>query len=187
MTYDAWLLDTTCKTFHTTCATLADPPIDDVDRALRLLGPLVDTLEGFAIGCAIGHVVTSVRRWSGETAARDLLARLRPYLRSAARPEPDELAPSLAAELAARMHRRLVHIPVAAIVAEAGSAVSPIATCDDLLAPRLAAEIEVGWQHYRSVVLGARLPTTSPLWHAWDRKVRGEREAIVREYVLRVA
>ena len=187
MTYDAWLLETTCRTFHRTCAALADPPVDDVPRALRLMTPLCDTLEGFAIGCAIGHVANAVRRWSGDDAARDVLRRLRVHIRTAARPEPDELAPSLAAEFAARMHRRLVHMPVATFVAEAGAAASPIATRDDLLAVRLATEIELGWQHYRAVLLGARLPTTSPLWHTWDRKVRGERDAVLRDYVLRVA
>jgi len=187
MTYDAWLLDTTCDTFQRTCAGLVDPPIDDIDRALRLMTRLADTLEGFAIGCAIGHVVNAVRRWSGDDAARAVLARLRPHIRTAARPEPDELAHSLAGELAARMHRRLMLMPVATFVAEAGSAVSPVATRDDLLGPRLAAEIEVGWQHYRALVLGARLATASPLWHLWDRRVRGERDAIVREHILRIA
>jgi len=187
MTYATWLHDTICRTTQRTCASLADPPIDDPDRALRLLTPLADTLEGFAIGSAIGHVATAVRRWSGEAAGRAVLARLRPFIRSAARPEPDELAPTLAGELAARMHRRLVHMPVAAFVAEAGAQISPVASDDDLLEPRLAAEIETGWQHYRSILLGARLPTTSPLWHAWDRKVRGEREEALRDYVLRVA
>lgn len=187
MTYATWLHDTLCRTTQRTCAQLVDPPIHDTDRALRLLAPLVDTLEGFAIGSAIGHVATSVRRWSGEALARDVLARLRRHIRSAARPEPEDVAPTLAGELAARMHRRLAHMPVAAFVAEAGSLISPIATHDDLLEPRLAAEIETGWQHYRSLLLGARLPTTSPLWHTWDKKVRGEREELVREYVMRVA
>jgi hypothetical protein len=184
MTYATWLHDTICCTVQRTCATLVDPPIEDVDRALRLLTPLVDTLEGFAIGTAIGHVATAVRRHSGRDAGMAVLARLRPFIRTAARPEPDELAPTLAGEFGARMHRRLVRMPVATFVEVAGADASPN---DDLLEPRLAAEIEVGWQHYRSLLTGARLPTTSPLWSMWDRKVRGEREAVLRDYVMRVA
>jgi len=187
MSYETWLLDTTCTTVRRTCATLADPPVDDIPRALRLMTPLVDALEGFAIGCTIAHVATAVRRWSGEAAGRDVLRRLRPFVRTAARTEPDEVAASLPAELAARMHRRLVHMPVAAFVAEAGAQASPVATNDDILALRLAAEIEIGWQHYRSVLAGAVLPTTSPLWKAWGRKIRGLKDVELRDHILFVA
>jgi hypothetical protein len=187
MRYETWLHDTILGSFQRTCARLVDPPIHDVDRALRLLVPLADTLEGFAIGCAIGHVATAVRGWSGEAAGRAVLARLRPHIRGAACVDPDELAPTLAGELAVRMHRRLSHMPAAAFIAEAGAEVSPVAMQDTSLAPRLAAEIETGWQHYRSVLLGEPLPTTSSLWHLWDRRVRGKRDEILRDYVLRVA
>jgi hypothetical protein len=187
MRYETWLHDTLLTTFQRTCAHLADPATDDIDRALRLLAPLADTLEGFAIGCAIGHVATAVRRWSGEAAGRAVLARLRPYMKTAAHAESEELAPTLAAELASRMRRRLSHMPVATLVTEAGTQVSPVAAHDDLLAPRLATEIQTGWQHYRALLAGSRLPTTSLLWSAWDRKVRGEREELLRDYVLRVA
>jgi hypothetical protein len=187
MSYETWLLDTTLTTFHRTCATLADPRVEDIPRALRMMNPLADALEGFAIGCAIAHVATAVRRWSGEAAGREVLRRLRRHVRSGARPEPDEVAATLPAELGARMHRRLVHMPVAAFVAEAGSAVSPVATRDDILALRLAAEIEAGWEHYRAVLAGSLLPTDSPLWRAWVKKIRGERDAELREFVVRVA
>jgi hypothetical protein len=193
--YATWLHDTICTTFHRTCATLVDPKTDEIDRAVRLLTPLADTLEGFAIGTAIGHVASGVRRWSGEAAGKAVLARLRRYIRSAAAAEPaaldasglDAVAPTLAGEFAARMHHRLAHMPVAMFVAEAGAQASPVATHDDLVAPRLAAEIEAGWQHYRALIAGTRLATTSPMWSAWDKKVRGEREERLRDYVMRVA
>jgi hypothetical protein len=187
MSYETWLLDTTCATVRHTCATLAEPRVDDIPRALRLMAPLVDALEGFAIGCAIAHVAGAVRRWSGEAAGARVLHRLRAIARSAARPEPEEVAATLPAELAARLHRRLVHMPVAAFVAEAGRAASPIATSDDILALRLAAEIEIGWQHYRSALAGALLPTTSPLWKAWARAIRGEKDVEIRDHIIFVA
>jgi hypothetical protein len=187
MSYPTWLLETTCATVRRTCATLADPPVDDIPRALRLMSPLVDALEGFVIGCVIAHITTSVRRWSGEAASRDVMRRLRPYLRSADYADVDEVAASLPAELAARLHRRLVHTPVAALVAAAGCAVSPIATRDDILELRIASEIEIAWQHYRAALAGAVLPTTSPLWHAWGRAVRGEKDVTVRDHIIFVA
>jgi hypothetical protein len=188
--YATWLHDTICTTFQRTCATLVDPTTDEIDRAVRLLTPLADTLEGFAIGTAIGHVASGVRRWSGEAAGKAVLARLRQYIRSAAAAAPaalDDVAPTLAAEFAARMHRRLAHMPVATFVAEAGAQVSPVATHDDLVALQLAAEIETGWQHYRALIAGTRLATTSAMWSAWDKKVRREREERLRDYVMRVA
>jgi hypothetical protein len=187
MSYETWLLETTCTAFARTCATLADPRVDDIPRALRIMTPLADALEGFAIGCAIAHVANAVRRWSGEAAGRDVMRRLRPYIPSAARTDGDEVAGTLPAELAARMHRRLVHMPVAAFVVEAGAQASPVATQDEILALRLAAEIETGWQHYRSAVAGALLPTTSPLWRAWGRKIRGDKEIELRAHILFVA
>jgi hypothetical protein len=187
MSYETWLLDTTLWTFQRTCATLADPPVADIPRALRLMTPLADALEGFAIGCAIAHVANAVRRWSGEAAGRDVLRRLRPHVRSGARPDPEELAATLPAELATRMQRRLVHMPVATFIAEAGTAVSPVATRDDILELRLAAEIETGWQHYLSVLAGALLPTTSPLWNAWGKKIRGDKDVELRDHILFVA
>jgi len=187
MSYETWLLETTLTTFQRTCAALAEPRVDDIPRALRMMTPLADALEGFALGCAIAHVATSVRRWSGETAGREALRRLRRHVRSAARSEPDEVAATLPAELAARMHRRLVYMPVAAFVAEAGDAVSPVATHDDILELRLAAEIETGWEHYRAVLAGELLPTDSPLWNAWGRKIRGAKDAEARAHILCVA
>jgi hypothetical protein len=187
MSYETWLLDTTLTTFQRTCAALAEPRVDDIPRALRVMTPLADALEGFALGCAIAHVATAVRRWSGEAAGREVLRRMRHHVRSAARPEPDEVAATLPAELAARMHRRLVHMPVAAFIAEAGTAVSPVATHDDILELRLAAEIETGWEHYCTVLAGAILPTSSPLWTAWNRTIGGVKDAELREFVVRVA
>jgi hypothetical protein len=187
MSYQTWLLDTTLTTFQRTCAALSDPRVDDIPRALRMMTPLADALEGFAIGCAIAHVATAVRRWSGEAAGREVLRRLRGHVRSGPRPEPDETAGTLPAELAARMHRRLVHMPVAAFIATAGNAVSPIATHDDILALRLAAEIETGWEHYCAVLAGTLLPTDSPLWRAWGRKIRGDKDGEERGHILFVA
>jgi hypothetical protein len=187
MSYETWLLDTTLMTFHRTCATLAEPRVDDIPRALRVMTPLADALEGFALGCAIAHVATAVRRWSGEAAGREVLRRMRRHACSAARPEPDEVAATLPAELAARMHRRLVHMPVAAFVATAGDAVSPIATHDDILELRLAAEIETGWEHYRAALAGTLLPTDSPLWSAWGKKLRGDKDVGPRDHILFVA
>ena len=57
------------------------------------------------------------------------------------------------------MHRRLVHMPVATFLAEAGAAVSPVATHDDILERGSPAEIESGWQHYRAALAGVLLPT----------------------------
>jgi len=187
MRYDTWLLDTTCTAFARTCATLSDPRVDDIPRALRIMTPLADALEGFAIGSVIMHVANAVRRWSGEAACRDVMRRLQPHIPTSARADGDETARTLSGELAARMRRRLVHMPVAAFVAEAGAHASPVATSDDLLALRLASEIEVGWQHYRSALAGTVLPTTSPLWKAWGRTIRGERDIETRDHILFVA
>jgi hypothetical protein len=192
-TYADWLLRTTCNAFAQGCAQLADPPIDDVDHALRLLAPLAEALEGFAIGCTIGHVANAVRRWFGDKRARNLVTKLRRHIRTRATTET-ELADSLSAELAARLHARLVRMPTAAMVADAiehvddpGIATAFELACrDDLLEHRLLTELQLGWQHYRAAVAGALIPTTSPLWAQWSKKLRGDRAVSIHEYVLQV-
>lgn len=192
--YADWLSATTISSFARGCAQLVDPPIEDVDRALRLLAPLVEALEGFAIGSAIGHVAQAVRSWFGENSARELVGTLRRHIRSRAITE-NELADTLAGELAARLHPRLSRIPIAAIVDDAiehvgGSrmlgAALDIARKDDLLAERLTTELQTGWQHYRAALAGETLPTASPLWAQWGKKVRGERDVPMREYVMQI-
>ena len=158
------------------------------------MGPLVEALEGFAIGSAIGHVAQAVRSWFGEASARELIGKLRRHIRARAVTE-NELADTLAGELAARLHPRLSRIPTAAIVDDAIAHVaSPsmlaaaldIARKDELLADRLTTELETGWQHYRAALAGTTLPTTSPLWAQWDKKVRGERDVAMRDFVMQI-
>jgi len=192
--YADWLSATTISSFARGCAQLVDPPIEDVDRALRLLAPLVEALEGFAIGSAIGHVAQAVRNWFGEPSSRELVGKLRRHIRARAMTE-NELADTLAGELAARLHPRLSRIPIAAIVDDAfehvgGSrmlgAALDIARKDELLAERLTTELHIGWQHYRAALVGSTLPTASPLWAQWGKKVRGERDVAMRDYVMQI-
>jgi len=194
--YAEWLSATIIHSFARGCAQLVDPPVEDVDRALRLMAPLVEALEGFAIGSAIGHVAQAMRSWFGETSARELVGTLRRHIRArATTPCGDELADTLAGELAARLHPRLSRIPTAAIVDDAiehvgGSrmlgAALDIARKDDLLAERLTTELQIGWQHYRAALQGETLSTASPLWAQWGKKVRGERDVPMREYVMQI-
>jgi hypothetical protein len=194
--YAEWLTATTLTSFTRGCAQLVDPPIDDVDHALRLLAPLVEALEGFAIGSVIGHVAQAVRSWFGDASARTLVGTLRRHIRTrATTPCGDELAATFAGELAARLRPRLSRIPTAAIVDDAiehvGSssmlaAALAVARKDELLAERLTTELHIGWQHYRAALAGATLPTISPLWEQWSKKVRGERDLPMREFVMQI-
>jgi hypothetical protein len=193
--YAEWLTTTTTTTFARGCAELVDPPIEDVDRALRLLAPLVEALEGFAIGSMIGHVAHAVRSWFGDAVAHELVGKLRAHIRTRATTE-NELAPTLAAELGARLHPRLSRIPAAAMVATAVEHVaSPrmiagafdVARKDPLLADRLLTELQAGWQHYRAALAGTTLPTVSPLWAKWSKKLRGERDVSLRDFVMQIA
>jgi len=178
-------------------AAFDEPRAADPTRALRLLGLLVEPLVGFALGSIAAQLATATRRWFGDEASRAVLGALRGHLAPAA-PAWDERIRYLADadtrplvdELGARLHARFCRAPIAGMVATTRATVArlapqriaslatalELATRDDLLGARLGDELAAGWAQYRAALAGQTAPTTSPLWSAWSRKVRGEAE-----------
>lgn len=198
---------------------LAEPaqsdPLFDPARAARLLGVLVETLAGVAVGLAVGRVATAVGRGLpgvprdavirqvARSAARD--GRLRPLPRLA----PDLERRSPVDELGVRMKSRLgreiagscalvseirdtIARASAELTGDFDALLERLAT-DELAAFRFGEHLDVGWYAYRAALSGAALGEpaigsnhTHATWTMWRAYATGATMTEPAGYILRV-
>lgn len=193
-------------------AALVEPRAVDPTFALRTLERLVETLAGFMLGHVVRQLATATRRWYGDAIAREVLGALRSELSPFDAVDDTTTASGcgttstrarpLAAELGARLHVRICQMPrrIAGVmtairstlerttsdarVAELG-VVLGLLERDEPVGEPLAREVAAGWQHFGDILAGTPRPTTSPMWAAWSRRVRGEPEPSPRPAAAR--
>ncbi len=197
--YINWLTTTTVSAYERACAQLVEPPISDVDDALRLTALLVEALEGFAYGCAMSHIALTVARWFGEPKATDVKARLRRFIHLRRYVHTDD-APTLREHLQRQLCGRVAHLPTRPMIEDTRAYLShshvlaiafDTAQKDTLLAERLSHEAAVGWTHLTACLKHHPLPTLSPLWAEWQRRALRQPPppplaAIAPEYIMRI-
>lgn len=198
--YIDWLSTTTLSAYERACAELADPPVDDVDHALRLAALLVEALEGFAYGCVMSHISVAVARWFGAPKGDAVRTRLRRFIHLRPSIHTDD-APTLREHLRRQLSCRVAHLPTRAMVEDARAHLShshvlalafEAAQKDTLLAERLSHEVAVGWTHLTACLKRCPLPTVSPLWAEWQRRALRQPPgtpalvAIAPEYIMRI-
>ena len=173
---------------------LVEPSPSDVARAKRLLGVLVETLAGVAVGLAAGRVVTAVGRELGTT-VRDVIVReldANPWLPTSPRSPglvSDATRRSLVTELAAILQPRLCReVPgsrllVAAIrdsvartvphrIATFDAMLDRLAT-DEVAAFRFGEHLLIGWQAFCAALTGTEAEVVAgservhATWRAW--------------------
>jgi len=176
--YVDWLKTTTFDAYDRACTQLVDPPIDDVDHALRLTALLVEALEGYAYGCVMGHIAVTVARWFGDAKGKAVNARLRRFIHLRRYVHTDD-APTLHETLRRQLCGRIAHLPARTMIDDALTYLSQSnvlaiafdsAQRDTLIAERLSHEAAVGWQHLGACIKHVTLPTVSPLWAEWQRR-----------------
>ena len=176
--YVDWLKTTTFDAYDRACARLVDPPIDDVDEALRLNALLVEALEGYAYGCAIGHIAVTVARWFGEAKGKTVKQRLRRFIHLR-RYVHTEDATTLSEQLRRQLCGRIAYLPARTMIDDTLTQLTQshvlaiafdTAQRDTLMEERLSHEAAVGWQHLSACLKHAALPTASPLWSEWQRR-----------------
>ncbi|MBV8760351.1 MAG: hypothetical protein JO257_23870 [Deltaproteobacteria bacterium] len=177
--YMAWLKSTTIAAYETTLATLPDPPLEDVDEALRLGELLIDALEGFAYGSVMGHIAVTVARLFGETKGRQVHHRLRRFLHLRRFVYFADDAPTLREHVRRHLCGRLAYLPTRTMIEDTLQYITQShvlaivfveAQQDTLHADRLRHELATGWQHLVATLRGVALPTVSPLWSEWQRR-----------------
>ncbi len=199
--YMEWLKTTTVAAYERACAELADPPIEDVDDALRLTALLVEALEGFAYGCAMSHISLAVARWFGVPKGEEVRARLRRFIHLRRYVHTDD-APTLREHLQRQLCGRVAHLPTRPMIEDTLEHLSQptvlaiafeAAQKDTLLAERLLHEVAVGWTHLTACLKHSPLPTVSPLWAEWQRRALRQPPppppplaAIAPEYIMRI-
>ena len=179
---------------------LVEPRLGDLQKAIRILDRLVETIAGFAIGTIAGEVFGGVRTWFGEETLLELRRQLgsawpascaqsgaleTPYLEDAAeRPFVDELARKLHVRFC-RMSED-VQALLAAVDSLCESRRHRVGVMFDLLAKeenvekRVQAELMFGWSMCIAAVTGHPLPTrqertarSQALWLAWEHQLCG--------------
>ena len=198
--YVDWLKTTTFDAYDRACATFVDPPVDDVDHALRLTALLVEALEGYAYGCAMRHIAMTVARWFGDAKGKAVNSRLRRFIHLR-RYVHTEDATTLSEQLRRQLCGRIAHLPVRTMIDDTLAFISQSnvlaiafdsAQRDTLIAERLSHEAAVGWQHLGACLEHAMLPTVSPLWAEWQRRALRQPQppapALTSpDYILRIA
>lgn len=198
--YMDWLKSSTVDACERACEQLTDPPIDDVDHALRLAALLVEALEGFAYGCVMGHISLAVARWFGEAKGKAVKERLRRFIHLRRYVHTDDES-TLRAHVQRQLCGRVAHLPTRPMIEDTLAYLAPstvlaiafeAAQKDTLHTERLAHEIATGWTHLTACLKHYPLPTVSPLWAEWQRRALREPPppplaAIAPEYIMRIA
>jgi hypothetical protein len=180
-------------------AALPEPVAKDVDRAVKAIKPLIETLMGLAIGRAIGAVMQGVRRTFEPAVSARVETALGTALRTIGPPERAQLfaldsspCRTLGGEVKQRLRRRiaLAAKDVCKVLTALGRELEPheqaafvrmlgLLVEDPMLGDRLAPQIEIGWRCYVAVVEGATGEPGDGMWARWLRKVRGEQETVL--------
>ena len=152
------------------------------DRALKRLRFLIETLTGIAIGTAVGHVATAMRRRLGDPLRDAVTVPLTQLARIAAPSAEggihpilprarflDDAARPLLNEFGARLHLRLCQSMPAcrshlAAIGDAVDRVAPnqldslasvLLASDDAAALAFGDHLALGWQHYNASIAGS--------------------------------
>ena len=195
---------------------LTEPARAHPDRARRLLGILVETLAGVAVGFAVGRVVSAVGRELGaeerDAIGRQLDANLwLPTAPRSALPHhltedgPQLLAADLVAILQPRLCREVAgsQTLVAAIRDIVVRRAPDRAAAFDAMLDRLAADeiaafgfgehLHVGWHAFCAALTGASLADATigsarvhATWRTWRDHAAPQRESRDEEFILRV-
>ena len=177
--YIEWLKTTSVAAYERGCAQLTDPPIDNVDEALRLVELLIEALEGFAFGCVMAHISIAVAKWFGDEKGQALNQRLRRFLHHRRLVWPEQTPPTLREHFRQHLCGRVAHVPSRQMVEDTLQFITQshvlaiafdAAQKDTLHGARLEHELLVGWQHLCACLQGCTLPTVSPLWVEWQRR-----------------
>jgi hypothetical protein len=182
-------------------AAFVEPRSGDVDRAARIISPLVETLAALAMGTIVGGVAHAVRRALGGEVTAKVAAMLAAQVgRYEPRPIPalavldESPSRSFGEELAKRLRMRVAMIAgdtrvmlisIAELVAQSGDVEAHafervIATCaaDSMIDDKFARDLQRGWAAWTAVVTSGAVEEPSALWKLWAQRVRGEREAV---------
>jgi hypothetical protein len=156
---------------------LAEPRIQDADRALRLLDNFVATFAGYATGAIARHLCSGMRRWFGD----DGLATMRNALRSWPREQvPPAITHAcdgdrpLASEARARLHVRFAGVHAHAHELIEAMPDTPhtrmmfgLLAKDEMLGELLAKELALGWRVFVAAVTRTPYPPLDELWQQW--------------------
>lgn len=191
-------------------ASLAEPRFADLDRAARLVTPLVETLAALAMGTIVGGVARAVRRALGDEVTARVATMLARHVATYA-PRPvsvlaildESPARSFSGELARRLRQRIASIApdtralllsIADIVAagtpedvHAFERVLAASATDSLLDDKYARDLARGWAAWIAVAGGPPVAEPTPLWRLWMQRARGEREVLTPSPVEIVA
>lgn len=194
---------------------LTEPAQAQPARARRLLGVLIETLAGVAVGFAVGRVVTSIGRELGaqmrETVARQLDTKL--WLPTAPRRAPPHLLADdgprlLTADLVAILQPRLcrevagsqalvaairdIVVRLAPDRAAAFDAMLDRLAGDELAAFGFGEHLHVGWQAFCAALTGASMVDTigasqvQATWRTWRDHAAPVNEPREEGFILRV-
>ncbi len=180
---------------------LREPVAARPERALKIVGLVVETIAGLAVGVVAGEVERATRLWFGANAAAEILDRFTAPLGSRIDQPPRFLADAdarpLVDELGARLRPRMRHTAadIARIVARMPAEYDAMCAQlreTSLLDERLRDELATGWACACAAIEGPPLPAiqsarSRALWQKWSRLAGLERRvsepyiAVIRE------
>lgn len=180
-------------TLRSRIAELSEPNVQVPDRALQLVGYVVETLAGFARGALLAPLHQLARRAGVDPALlRDVVTATPPLpapVFGASRALSDAAARPLVDQLATELHRRLGAdlVTIRGLARRLVAPLSPqqylvpldLAAKDDASALRFGDQITLGWTTVCAAIANRPAPAISharsrELWHGWLRVVRRE-------------
>jgi hypothetical protein len=178
---------------------LREPVAEDPQAALRLIGLVVETIAGFAVGCVCGELERAARVWFGAEAAAVVRAgvpmpRCRPLTDRAPflvdadeRPLVDEFGMQLRGRLRlvlAELERFAAYVGTVLPRGREGEIAAMFARLGELtlLGERLCHELAIAWSCASAAIEGRPLdacgdsPRSRALWRAWSKLAGISRE-----------
>lgn len=182
---------------------LRDPRTIDSDRIDKLIGSVVETAVGFAIGLAAGEAASAIDVWFGRAIANDVRSAFQRVPAAAGTAAPAFTAATVVADLEARLRFRLriasgqlrTLIESALRVVPPGRERALVAALSmsrqtSLLGERLGSAITHGWQFACAAIDGTQPPALdrgSPsyaLWEHWSRLAGVAAKPVFESYIV---
>lgn len=182
---------------------LRDPRAFDPARVDKLLGTVVETVVGFAVGLAAGELANAIDVWFGRETSRAVRTAIQSAPIKTAPPMPPFAAKTVIADLEERLRFRLwiatgelrKWLELALRVIPPGRERALIAALGmarqtSLLGERVSTAIAHGWQFACAAIDGTPPPVldrASPshaLWERWSRLAGVAEEPAFESYVI---